>query len=225
MPRKAATFESGSLASRLISCGPGVGKKFGDIDAAALKKAAKRHPDPVFKKFAKVAVAHEELLHAADPKACVPIAHPAGSVASQQDNVVNSKGAHWTARGKAFVTDVCAAFWARKLFRRSLFLLVMLCILRPAFSTLLTKLGMNLLRVFLRRLISLLVSLLDTMIDELIYQVEFAVRDSLPSQAPAGSCAQHWSPGAVGFTHVLSVVTGAVISSISRRLTSGQRLG
>ena len=225
MPRKVATFESSSLASRLISCGHGVGKKFGDIDAAALKKAAKRHPDPVFKKFARAAVANEELLLAADPKACVPIAHPAGSAASEQANVANSKSAHWTARVKAFVIDVCAMIWARKLLRRGLFLLVVVCVLRPAFSTLLTKLGMNLLRVFLRRLISLLVSLLDAMIDELIYQIEFAVRDSLPSQAPVGSCAQNWSPGAVGFTHVLSVVTGALISSISRRLTSGQRLG
>ena len=225
MLRKVATFESSSLASRLISCGPGVGKKFGDIDGTALKKAAKRHPDPVFKKFAKVAVAHDDLLHAADPKACVPIAHAAGSAAADPANAVNSPHAQWTASVKQFLTAVCAAIWSRKPLRRSLFLLVVLCILRPAFSTLLTKLGMNIVRVFLRRLIGLLVSLLDAMIDELIYQIEFAVRDSLPSQAPTSSCAQNWSPGAVGFTHVLSVVTGAIISSLSRRLTSGQRLG
>ena len=199
---------------RVIAGGAFKGSTFEDLSHDQLVRASKRYPgDPKLQKYAKAVVAARELDGGADPLPCKPLMLRDGTVSSPEEKKP------WTI--KSFLWEMF-----RTLTLNRAVLIVVICValmflLKPTLATACTKVFVRILRLALRRLTGFLLLILEGLLDEIVYQIEYTMRQALPHALDL----EQFTTAPIQFiSHLLSAITGAVISSIATYIGNRQRM-
>lgn len=196
-----------SLLARFGKCivrtGPLQGTAYADVSKEKILKAAKRYSgDPDFSKFARSYALLIDLADSDIPEPCMPIV-PCSSQITSADKLGRVA---WCKRFlKLFVVGV----WKSKYCRWMILFACTALILRPAFSRMVSKVLVTVLRVGLRRIINLATAVFEGLLDELIYQLDHLIRDALP---PGAGFSDSMIASFNWFSHLLSSSFGAAVA-------------
>lgn len=161
-------------SKHIVKGGPLQGTNFSEVPRDKILKAAKRYSgDPDFAKFSRSYALLCDLEEPDVPEPRVPL------VAC---NPVKADSSHFgvAAACKRFVKSLVVLCWKSKLCRWSIIFACVALLLRPAFSKMMSKVVVTMLRVGLRRVSNFIIAILEGLLDELIYQMDFMIRDALP---------------------------------------------
>lgn len=199
---------------RVVVGGPLAGKVFGELDAAQLKRAAKRYvTDPKLQKFAKAKIALQEIVsnnghEASEPVPCAPVRLP---LAIREQNETQG----WKGKILAGCKDWINSWLDGKILWCCIFGLRFLCFCKPPLSTVLAKHTVRAVRMTMRKLIEFIVLIFEGVLDEIIYQLDHLVRSALPFETPIGEAA---TATVTVLSHCISALVGASMSLLTSYL-------
>lgn len=190
---------------RVVSGGALRGMAFDHLTTEQLTKAAKRYPcDPKLHKYARAVLASLDL-DGNEPEPCRPVLVRA----SQSSATVHQ---FYFGRLLTGGWTNCPKITCARSTHLILFGLLLIFVLKPAFSTACARFAVQSLRLLMRRVAGIVALLLEGLIDEVIYQLELVLRQALPEDLNFDEMAR--SPSTV-ISHLLSALTGATLSLLT----------